>query len=79
MTDWTQTSARLKGRAWLVVRHDDAPRLLESAKRLGEPDDWLVRPVKKDTDPDTWVSITFPRALIDALGRALRASGVQGG
>ena len=68
----SEASARLTGRAWLVVRREDAPRLLESWTRLGRTDDWMVRPVKKDTAPGAWVSVTFPRALINAATQALR-------
>ncbi|WP_067453405.1 hypothetical protein [Actinomadura macra] len=67
-----QASARLMGRAWLVVRLEDGPTLLEIWDSLGRPDDWVLRPVKKDTEPERWVSITFPRPLIKAAAQVLR-------
>ncbi|TDD94789.1 hypothetical protein [Actinomadura rubrisoli] len=73
--DRPRVSAKLTGRAWLVVRHDDVPRLLDIWSGLGTPDDWMVRPVKKDRNPDEWRSIVFPRELISAAARAAHAAG----
>jgi hypothetical protein len=70
--DRPAAAASNMARAWLVVRREDAPRLLEIWSPAGKPGDWMMQPVKKDTDPDRWVSITFPRDLIEAAVRALR-------
>lgn len=70
--DRPAAAARNMGRAWLVVRREDGPRLLKIWACVGAPDDWMMQPVKKDTDPDGWVSITFPRRLIETAVQALR-------
>lgn len=72
--DRLQTSARLMGRAWLVVQRTDAPRLMGAA---GYPGDWLMKPVKKDAEAERWVSITFPRQLIEATTLTLRPLTVE--
>ncbi|MFI0452470.1 hypothetical protein [Actinomadura sp. 6N118] len=73
--DRPRVSAKLMGRAWLVIRHEHVPRFLEICSGLGQPDDWIVRPVKKDRAADEWLSVVFPRELIPAAARAVQAAG----
>jgi hypothetical protein len=55
-------AARNIGRAWLIVEKDDGPKLFDIWKALRG--DWLIFPVQKDSQPDRWISITFPKNQI---------------
>ncbi|GAA2613816.1 hypothetical protein SMC26_23865 [Actinomadura fulvescens] len=66
-------AARLTGRAWLVIRTQQAQQLLDICAGLTEPQAWLLRPVKKDSQPQDWASLTFPRTLIGPATRHLRS------
>ncbi|NKZ03285.1 hypothetical protein [Actinomadura latina] len=62
--DRPRIAARTMGRAWLIVRADQAPRLLDALVEVTSTGDWKLSPVVKDRDPDFWTSITFPRHQI---------------
>ncbi|MEU5882867.1 hypothetical protein [Spirillospora sp. NPDC047279] len=68
-----RVAARLMGRAWLVIRAEEAKHLLDVWAELAEPEVFLLRPTKNDSEPADWVSLTFPRELIAATTQELRS------
>lgn len=76
--DLERKSTRLMGVAWLIVRRKDGPHLLEIWGSFGDPSAWTMHPVVKDSEPDRWVSITFPRQQIEAAAQTLRALASHG-
>lgn len=67
-----QKAAGRIGRAWIIVRKDQGTELLATVRPLQESSRWDLHPVSKDSDPDAWISVTFPRASIGAATEELR-------
>lgn len=71
--DRPRLAARTMGRAWLIVRAEQGPQLLDAVGELARAGGWRLFPVVKDSDPASWASITFPRQQIAAAAAALAA------
>ncbi|MFC5183584.1 hypothetical protein [Actinomadura harenae] len=69
--DRPTVAARLRGRAWLVVKREHGPLLMTAVRLAGASEGWALHPVKQDTDPSTWLSITLPRTRIRQAAQAL--------
>jgi ABC-type uncharacterized transport system YnjBCD ATPase subunit len=58
------------GRAWLKVRVEDGPRLLEALRPLSDTRGWVLHEEEARGRP--WVSVTFPRQDIAAAAELLQ-------
>jgi hypothetical protein len=66
------------GRAWIIVRKEQGPRLLDEVRSLDRADQWELHAVAKDSNPDAWISLTFPRADIAPATDLLAAVPTRG-
>ncbi|MBA9007258.1 hypothetical protein [Thermomonospora cellulosilytica] len=65
-------AARNIGRAWLIVRAKEGPRLLEAWRPLRDSGRWLLQPAARDEPSGPWASLTFPRDRITDAAELLR-------
>ncbi|WP_329521324.1 hypothetical protein [Spirillospora sp. NBC_01491] len=64
------------GRAWLKVRMEDGPRLLEVLQPLSDYQGWVLHAEEARGRP--WVSVTFPRQdIVEAAALLGRAPSMQ--
>lgn len=70
-------AARNMGRAWLIIRAEQGPILLDHMEDLNRRGEWKLFPVVKDEHPKSWISITFPRYQIAQARALLRAQQAQ--
>jgi hypothetical protein len=71
--DRERMSAIHAGRAWVIVGVEQGPVLVEALKSLPCADSWKLFRVTKDNDPDSWISLTFPRTSIAAATELMRS------